>query len=816
MKRWTHPLCSIVGAVVFGLLWATPATADTGTLLWYDEPAEKWQHAMQIGNGRLGAIIFGRIADEHIVLNEDTCWTGGPYDPSNARGAAAMPEIRKLIFDGKLAEAQALFGRTCMANNKQDPKDDGSDPQNHAQQKYQVLGDLHFRFPGHWRATDYRRELDLNTAVTTVEYTVDGVRYRRELFVSPVDQVLVMRLTADKPGKITFSVMLDGRINHKWPTDEGYAVTRTQVSRRSQPDPQGRTREIKTYRLALNANNATNRYIPGGLKYYAELAARPEGGRMYLDNNNQHDRINVEGANAVTLILAGATNFVSYKDVSADAELRVVKTFAALGDKTYDRMKADHITEHQRLFGRVKFTLPTTANSALPTDERLKRYADEADPQFASLLFQHGRYLLISSSRPGSQPANLQGLWNPDMHPSWGGKYTTNINLPMNYWPAEVCNLSECHEPLFDMLVGLADKGADTARLTYGAQRGWVLHHNTDLWRTTTPTNGPFWGTWPGGGAWLTTHLWEHYLFTEDKAFLEKYYPVMKGAAEFFLETLQEHPTRKWLVTCPSSSPENHPPGIKPSICAGPTIDVALLRYLFDACAQASVVLETDAEFRRQVLAARKRLPPYQVGQHGQLQEWLDDLDSPRDHHRHFSHLWGMYPGNDITLEITPHLAKAIATSLTHRGEGGTGFGMTWQTALWARLRNAERAHRFVKLEARVNTWPNLMGRCFGAVQVDSALGVTAGIAEMLIQSHSGGIRLLPALPKPWADGSVSGLCARGGFVIDMTWADGKLTKVKIHSKLGRPAVVRYGDLRKIHSTEPGQTITLNGELELQ
>jgi alpha-L-fucosidase 2 len=767
---------------------------DGDLTLWYKQPATKWREALPVGNGRLGALVFGKVADEQIILNEETIWTGSPYEPSNPKGAEAIPEIRRLIFEGKVAQAQELFGKTCMAVNRKS---------DHEQMKYQILGDLWFNFPGHFSATNYRRELDLETAIARVLYKVGDVHFTREIFSSPVDQIIVVRISADKPGKVSFSVKLGGRINVKWPSDE-YFVT-------SAIDPDT---------LVLEGKTGEYREIEGKLRFYAQMKAFPQGGRMFMDNENEHDRLNFVGADAVTLVLAAATNFRNYKDISADPKARVEQYLSKLEGKTYHEIRKDHVAEHKRLFDRVKLTLDKTASSYLPTDERLRAFAESDDPQLAALLFQFGRYLLVCSSRPGCQPANLQGIWNGSMHPSWDCKYTTNINLEMNYWPAEVTNLSECHQPLLEMIPELAEQGRNTARLTYGAP-GWVLHHNTDLWRATAPINGPYWGNWPCGGAWLCTHLWEHYLFTEEKEFLRKVYPVMKGSAEFFLETLQEHPKYKWLVTCPSSSPENAPrnaqetsSGQSASICAGPTMDMQILRYLFGSYARASEILGIDADFRRKVLKARSRLAPNQIGQHGQLQEWLEDLDSPEDHHRHFSHLWGMYPGAEISVDTTPELARAVAKSLEMRGEEGTGFGMTWQMCLWARMRDGDKAHRLLKNEVSVNTCINLFSKCFGTPQVDGTFGATAGIAEMLLQSHAGQIHLLPALPTAWSNGSVQGLCARGGFEVDIVWKDGKLTNATIRSTLGNKCEVRYGSTVVDFKTKPGKSIKLNDKLE--
>ena len=499
----------------------------------------------------------------------------------------------------------------------------------------------------------------------------------------------------------------------------------------------------------------------------------------------QFETLSIRNADAVTLLIAAATNFKSYNDLSDDPEAKARKYLSDIGEKKYDKILAEHVAEHRRLFRRVAIDLGSTPAAKLPTDERVRNYAETEDPNLAALMFQFGRYMLICSSRPGCEPANLQGIWNPNMHPSWDCKYTTNVNLEMNYWPAEAANLAECFEPLKRFLSDLTETGGRVAKVQFKAG-GWLLPHNSDIWRAAAPINGPYWGSWPCGGAWLTTHLWEHYLYHPDKDYLKEVYPIMKGAAQFFLETLVEHPKHKWLVTCPSSSPENSPRGgdrdfktvkgrlVTPvSITAGPTMDMQILRYLFGSCIEASTILGVDPEFREKLRNARKRLAPNQIGRLGQLQEWIEDWDDPTDHHRHFSHLWGMYPSNEISVDRTPDLAKAVAKSLVLRGEGGTGFGMAWQMCIWARMYDGDRAHRwFKKLVAR-NTCPNLFSKCYGTLQVDGTGGATAGIAEMLMQSHEGEIHLLPALPLAWPTGRVAGLRARGGIEVDIGWKDG-------------------------------------------
>ncbi len=622
-------------ALVLAAPAAVAAVPNPVPVLWYTHPAEKWEDALPVGNGRLGAMVFGRTDEEQVQLNEDTYWSGGPYSTTVKGGAKGLPEIRRLIFDGELVRAHRLFGRYLMGYPVE-------------QQKYQSIGTLVLTLPAGGPVRDYRHQLDLDTAVVTTSYEQGGVRFVREVFASPVDQVVVIRLSADRPSHISVRIQLRGERNQ---AHSNYATDYFHM------DADGGDG------LVVRGKSADYLGVVGKLRYQSRLRARPRGGTMTVVD----DTLAIRNADEVLLVVAAATNFVSYKDVSGDPDARVTAALRAVAGKSFDDLKAAHVREHQRLFRRVSARFGPGPASPLPTDERLKRFDGANDPDLAALIFQFGRYLLISSSRPGAQPANLQGIWNKDMNPMWDSKYTTNINTEMNYWPAEVANLSETAQPLFTMIRELTDQGTDVAREHYGA-RGWVFHQNTDLWRVAAPMDGPSWGGFTTGGAWLCTHLWEHYLFTGDQAFLREYYPEMRGAVEFFLDYLVEDPKHGWLVTNPSTSPENFPlapgndeffdevtgsgsPGT--ALVAGSTIDMQILGDLFGYVADASTILGVDAEFRAKVLAARARLAPMQVGHDGTLQEWLEDWGQREKSHRHISNLYGLYPGHrDLA---TPH-----------------------------------------------------------------------------------------------------------------------------------------------------------------
>lgn len=921
------------------------ASEETGSplRLWYPQPADKWTEALPIGNGRLGAMVFGGPETDRIQFNEETLWTGEPRDYHREGAVQYLPQIRQLLFEGKQAEAEQLAeahfmgkmsneaqyeaqkaawvkqvsstgvpddevmqwqemsiptedgwervvqdmegidgavwfrktfelpaswqGKSLMlvlgrirdddftyVNGKRVGASQGKDtdrtyqipasllqagtneimvqvinyddkggltgirrnddplhlhpvgedenqislngswqyaiqddeppafPQYEA--AYQPFGDLWLHFKGHASPQNYRRELDISHAISRVSYEVDGIQYTREYFASEPHQVIAIRLTASEPGKITFDATLNSK--HKY----------------------AETQKIDDHTLGLSV-----KVKYGALQGASYLQVQPSGGEWSVSD----DHISVQEADEATLYLTAATNYVNYQDVSDNPVTRCQEALQNVQGQDYTQIKTAHLQEYQQYFDSLSIDLGGHAADTLSTDERLARFAASPDPALVALYLQYGRYLLISSSRPGTLPANLQGIWNDELTPPWDSKYTTNINLEMNYWPAEVLHLSACHQPLFQLIKEVAVQGAKTAKAHYGCP-GWVLHHNTDLWRATAPVNAANHGIWVTGGAWLSHHVWDHFLFTQDTAFLKSEgYPLMKEAARFFTCFLVKDSETGWLISTPSNSPETG------GLVAGPTMDHQLIRDLFQNCIRASEILGTDQAFRDTLQEKIPQIAPNQIGQHGQLQEWLQDIDDPENHHRHVSHLWGVYPGHDITWEEDPKLMQAARQSLLYRGDEGTGWSLAWKINLWAHFKEGDHAYELVKMllspaeqpgGERGGSYANLFD-AHPPFQIDGNFGGATGIAEMLMQSTADKIELLPALPSALPSGEINGLCARGGFVLNISWREGKLEQLEITSKAGGNCKLIYGELEKSFDTQQGQIYQLDKDLQI-
>ncbi len=741
--------------------------ADRPHVLWYKQPAAQWTEALPIGNGRLAAMVFGKTDDERIQLNEDTLWPGSRKNRDNPAAPAAVPEVRRLLMEGRVAEAETRAKDMLGVPPRMVP--------------YQPLGDLHLRFAAGRAVTDYRRELDLDTGVARTTYKAGGASFTEEVFASvPEQHLIVVRLSADRPGQISFTTALDRTANAKTTAAGATLVMEGQALRQDGKADEGQN----------------------GVKFRAELRAILQGGDETVENGV----LAIRNADAVTLILTAATDFRS-QDLPRDCKTAL----DAGAKKPYPQLRAEHIADHRKLFDRVKFELGAKADdlAAMPTDERLKRFAGGADDRhLIETYFQFGRYLLIASSRPGSMAANLQGKWNESLNPPWESKYTININTEMNYWPAEPTNLSELTEPLFDLIDNARPAGREVAKFYYHA-RGFVIHHNTDLWGDAIPIDGIPSGIWPMGGAWLSLHYWDHYDFTRNKRFLaERAYPAMKEAAEFLLDSLTPD-GKGHLLSGPSLSPENRyklPDGSSHSLAMSPTMDVEITTALFNRVIQAAEILGVDADLRKQLAAARAKLPPFQIGRFGQLQEWQEDYAEQEPGHRHISHLFALFPSDLITLRGTPELAKAARASLERRlanGGGGTGWSRAWIVNYWARLEDGEQAHENLVALLRRSTLPNLFDN-HPPFQIDGNFGGTNGIAEMLLQSQSGEIKILPALPAAWLDGRISGLKARGGDEVSIEWRSGKAVNVELRAAVGGAQKLRAPKGQTIASVTDG------------
>ncbi len=735
---------------------AAAAPPDTPLKLWYDHPAANWNEALPIGNGRLGAMVFGTPERERLQLNEATIWAGGPNNNVNPDALPVIRQLREQLRAGQQVEAQAL------AQEKMRPYGNSGMP-------YQMAANLYLTFPGHEKATNYYRDLDISRAVASVRYQLGGVTYKRETFSSLPDQVLVVRLTASKPGKIDCQLSEETLVKYTLRTEND--------------------------QLILDGNGNEHEGQVGKIKFQTRVKVLTEGGRVVAEEKG----LRIEHATSATLYISIGTNFNNYHDLGGDAAQRASAYLAKAEGKKYDQALRDQVAAYQRYFNRVSLNLGVTAAAQKPTDVRLANFANGQDPALAALYFQYGRYLLICSSQPGGQPANLQGIWNDKLKGPWDSKYTVNINTEMNYWPAEATNLTEMHQPLFAMLKDLSVTGQQSARTMYGA-RGWVLHHNTDLWRITGQVDAPNFGLWPMGGAWLSQHLWDHYQFTGDQQFLREYYPVLKGAATYYVDALQEEPTHKWLVVSPSMSPENsyQLDGQKIAIVAGTTMDNQLVTDLFSKTIRAAELLGADKAFADTLRTLRGRLAPMQIGQYGQVQEWLQDHDNPKGTHRHISHLYGLFPSGQISPYRTPELFEAARTTLTQRGDISTGWSMGWKVNFWARMLDGNHAYQLLTNQLRLlpgtvekvneatggGTYPNLLD-AHPPFQIDGNFGCTSGLAELFVQSYDGAIDILPALPDAWPSGEVTGLVARGGYVVDLAWSQGRVTHLRITSRLG-------------------------------
>ena len=760
-----------------------PANAMT---LWYRKPAEKWIEAMPIGNGRLGAMVFGGVSSERLQLNEDTLWSGGPHVYDNPEAYEHLDQVRELIKRGELPEARKLSDKYLL----------GVPP---FQQAYQPLGNMYLHFDHHDAPREYLRQLDMDTGIVRVTYRIGDVRFSREIFASFPDQVIVIRLEADRPGKLSFELAMD--------SPHPYRIRAPQdavLSMAGQLGPHTGARLVAPWKKE-------------GLKFEARVCVLTNSGTF----RPAHNHLRIENADSAVLVYTAATSYNDYTDISGDAIATCRAHLSAAATKNYEQLRKAHMTDYKGLFDRVTIDLGGAERGKSPTDERLEAVINGAeDPLLIAQSFQFGRYLLISCSRAGTQPANLQGIWNNNMHPAWGGKWTLNINAEMNYWPAETCNLARCHEPLLRLVEELRGPGGRTAKTHYKC-RGFVTHHNTDLWLGTPPVDRTSTGMWPMGAAWLSRHLWEHYDFSRDTEYLERAWPTIKEAAEFFVDYLIEDENGR-LVTCPTISFEQaflRPDGSSGRLCMGPTMDMQILRDLFSHCIEAGKILNVDEAFRKKLITMRLRLVPTRINEKtGRIREWRDNRETHNPKSGQIAQLWGLNPGDQITPWATPALAAAAKKSLIYRDVPKLGSWISGTRLNFAaRLGEAELAYETLYRHMRGHVASSLMSFFTGDVfQIDGNMGVTAGIAEMILQSHAGLINLLPALPGAWPGGNVRGLRARGGFKLDINWKHGKLTEAILRSRAGNSCRIHYAGKTIELDTDPGTTYRLDGNLELK